>query len=393
MTLAEMLQERAKVFDSIKALQDKYTDGNVMDSADKDTFANLEKEFDSLTEKIEAKKKADERERKMAEIGDAAGKAKDKKTENFFAMALSGRAEAIERYCNSYSLGTNATAGYLTAPVEFVSELIKGLDDEVVMRRLARNVGTLGNAQSLGFPYRATEAVDADWTTEVGNTSEETTLTYGRKEFKPYRLTKMIKISRTLMNHSDMAERTLLDEIMYRVGTAQENAYMTGDGSNKPLGIFTASNNGISTSRDVSEGNTATAVTMDGLLSAKYGVKGQYHRNAQWVMHRDLVKMVAKLKDSEGQYIWQPSTQAGQPDMLLGAPVNMSEFAPNTFTTGKYVAVYGDFRYYWILDGDALNMQILDQLYATNNQIGYLVDYFGDGMPVLGEAFARVKLA
>ena len=89
--------------------------------------------------------------------------------------------------------------------------------------------------------------------------------------------------------------------------------------------------------RDRSTGNTQTAVTFDGLLEAKYAIKQQYWRELNWVMHRDAAKMLAKIKDSDGQYIWQPSVQLGQPDLLLGVPVRMSEYAPNTFTAGKYV--------------------------------------------------------
>ena len=59
----------------------------------------------------------------------------------------------------------------------------------------------------------------------------------------------------------------------------------------------------------------------------------------------------------------------------------------------QYVAVLGDFRYYWICDADPLTIQVLTELYATTNQIGYLYHYFGDGAPVVGEAFSRVALA
>ena len=129
-------------------------------------------------------------------------------------------------------------------------------------------------------------------------------------------------------------------------------------------------------------------------MNAKYSVKQQYRRNAAWMMHRDMFKMLAKIKDTDGQYIWQPSVALNTPDTLLGHPAYESEFAPNTFAAEKYVAVYGDFKSgYWICDADGMNIQVLDQLYATTNQIGYLFDYFGDGAPVLGEAFARVKLA
>ena len=71
--------------------------------------------------------------------------------------------------------------------------------------------------------------------------------------------------------------------------------------------------------------------------------------------------MAAKIKkDGEGQYIWQGSVENGQPDRLLGFPTNMSEYAPNTFATGKYVGILGDFKNgYMIADGDAISVQVL----------------------------------
>ena len=110
-------------------------------------------------------------------------------------------------------------------------------------------------------------------------------------------------------------------------------------------------------------------------------------------MHRDLVKEVVKLKDNDGQYLWQPSIVEGQPDRLLSYPVHMSEYAPNTLTSGNYVAILGDFNHYWIVDGDTMTVQVLNELFALTNQVGYVWNYFGDGAPVLEEAFARMKLA
>jgi len=261
------------------------------------------------------------------------------------------------------------------------------------MRQLSKVVGPIGSAQSLGFPFRSTDAASPLWTAEVTAAGEESTLEYGRREFKPNKLVRLIKLSRTLAQHAPMAESTVQEEIVYRLGLSAENAYLNGDGTAKPLGIFIANANGINTDRDVSTGNTDTAVTFDGLMEAKYAVKGQYHGRASWVGSRDLAKMIAKIKDGEGRYIWQGSVQNGQPDLLLGAPYYMSEYAPKTFTTGLYVAVYGDFKNgYMICDAADLNIQVLRELYAVTNQIGYLVDYFGDGAPVLPEAFARVKL-
>ena len=299
----------------------------------------------------------------------------------------------MAEYKNAMSLGVDATAGYLTAPVEFNSQLIRGLDNLLFMRQISNVVGPIGNAQSLGYPYRKTEAADGTWLAEVTTAAEETTLDFGRREFKPNKMAKVLKISNTLLGHSSMAEATLLREMQYKIGTGAEAAYMTGDGTAKPLGIFTASASGISTARDVSTDNTATSVTFDGLMNAKYNVKQQYLANASWVGHRDLFKQVAKIKDGDGLYVWQPSVIVGQPDRLLGAPVYMSEYAPNTFTTGLYTAVFGDFKQgYWICDAENIMVQMLKELFALTNQTGMLVHYFGDGAPVLEEAFSRVKL-
>lgn len=388
----EMKQERAKLNTDIRALMDKY-DGKELSAEDKGILAKMEKDFDILTDSITREERQLERDRLAGERAPE-DKPKDK-THDLFARALGGSAEAIREYMNAAAptLGSDAQAGYLTAPVQFVQKLIKGLDDDVFIRRLSTVVGPIGPAQSLGFPALTTDASDAAWTTEVAQAGEETTIEFGRREFKPNRLAKRIKISDTLMRHAPMAEETILSRIRYKIGIAQEQAYMTGDGSSKPLGIFVANADGINTDRDVATGNTATSVTFDGLMNAKYSVKQGYQRNANWIMHRDLVKMMAKIKNGEGQYVWQPSVQLGTPDMLLGAPVNMSEFAPNTYTAGLYAAVYGDFKAgYWVCDADQMYLKVLNELYAEYNQIGYVIHYFGDGAPVLSEAFARVKM-
>ena len=79
---------------------------------------------------------------------------------------------------------------------------------------------------------------------------------------------------------------------------------MTGSGSGQPLGMFTASDMGISTGRDVSTANTSTAFTVDGLINAKYSLASPYltSSNLVWILHRDAVKMARKFKDGDGRY-------------------------------------------------------------------------------------------
>lgn len=389
--ILEMKQERANLVNQLRDHIDQY-ENKEMDASAKETLASMEAKFDELNARIIAGEKQLERERI---IGDQHEDPQDKRPEinELFAKALTGESQHMEAYRNELKLTTDAAAGYLTAPVQFVQDLIKGLDNMLFMRQISKIVGPIGAAQSLGFPYRSTEAADATWVSEITTAPEETAVQYGRREFKPNKMAKLIKLSRTLIQHAPMSEGVVLDELRYRLAAGAENAYLNGNGSSQPLGVFTANANGIDTDRDVSTDNTDTAVTINGLINAKYSVKQQYWAGASWIAHRDLAKMVAKLKDGDGQYIWQGSVVTGQPDRLLGAPIYLSEYAPNTFSTGRYVAVFGDFRQgYWICDADSVAIQVLKELYAATNQIGYLVDYFGDGAPVLPEAFARVQL-
>jgi HK97 family phage major capsid protein len=104
------------------------------------------------------------------------------------------------------------------------------------------------------------------------------------------------------------------------------------------------------------------------------------------------VKQIRKLKDGAGQYLWQPGITADMLDEILGIPIIVSEYAPSTFTTGKYVGILGDFSYYWIADALDMQVQRLVELYATTNQVGYIARFETDGMPVLSEAFVRVTL-
>lgn len=287
---------------------------------------------------------------------------------------------------------SDTLGGFLQMPLQMVNGLIKAIDNQVWIRQWA-TVYQVPNAASLGAPELTADPDDADWTTELATGSEDSAMNFGRRDLHPHPLAKRIKISRKLLMKVPSSEALAIDRLSYKFAVAQEKGFLTGTGAGQPLGVFTASAQGISTGRDVSTDNTTTAMTSDGLKNAKYSIKGQYWPRLRWMFHRDGVKQVAKIKDGEGQYIWAESVRVGEPDRLLGFPVHMSEYAPNTFTTGLYVGILGDFSQYWIADSMAMDMQRLEELYAVTNQVGFIGRLECDGMPVLEEAFARVKLA
>ncbi len=282
--------------------------------------------------------------------------------------------------------------GYLATPMQFVDRLIQAIDNQVYIRQWA-TIFAVPQAETLGVPSLDADPADPTWTSELAIGDEDSSMNLGRREFHPHPLAQYIKISRKLLRMVPSAENLVIQRLGYKFGIVQESAYMTGTGAGQPLGVFTASNQGIPTTRDVSTGNTITSIQFDGLIEAKYALKSQYWPNARWMFNPEGAKQIAKLQDDDGQYIWRESVRVGEPDRVLGIPQYMSEYVPHVFTTGLYVGILGDFSYYWIADALNMEMQRLAELFAATNQVGLIGRLESDGMPVLGEAFVRVKLA
>ncbi|BBO81194.1 hypothetical protein DSCO28_17600 [Desulfosarcina ovata subsp. sediminis] len=288
--------------------------------------------------------------------------------------------------------GGDIDGGYLNAPEIFAKQLIKSLDDEVFMRKYASHFD-VKNGVSLGAPVLDSDVDDADWTAELLTGNEDTGLAFGKRELKPYPCAKRIKVSNKLLRTAALnPENIVRQRLSYKFGVTEEQAFMTGDGHNKPLGLFVASSDGISTGRDVTGSNTTTTIKADTLIDAQYAIKGQYAKKGTWIFSREAIRDVRKLKDANDQYLWR-SGLAGSPATILERPYEISEYCPNTFTAGQYVGLFGDLSFYWIATALQMQVQRLNELYAEQNITGFIGRLEVDGMPVLEEAFARIQLA
>jgi HK97 family phage major capsid protein len=396
----ELRQNRATLFEGMKALLDAAAAENRDLSAEEQaSFDRMDSELEGFTAQIEREERMEEHRRTVD--SDPASDPTPAPTPDpaeqyraaFRAYLRGGPQGLAPDEIRALEATKSDLGGFLVAPQAFVTELIKAIDDEVHIRPLA-TVQTLERAESLGVPALDTDPSDPDWTTELATGSEDTAMKFGKRELTPHPLAKRIKVSQKLLRQASTdVEALVRARLAYKFGLAQEKAFLTGTGVNQPLGVFTASAQGISTGRDATVGST-TDVTADGLIDTKYTLKAAYWRRARWMFHRDAIKRIRKLKDAgNNNYVWQPGLASGQPDTILDVPYLVSEFAPNTFTTGKYVAIIGDFSFYWIVDALDLAVQRLVELYAEANQVGFIGRYEGDGMPVLEEAFVRGKLA
>ena len=166
-----------------------------------------------------------------------------------------------------------------------------------------------------------------------------------------------------------------------RIGAKEEEAFFTGNGTGKPLGVLAATG-GAETGVTAA---SSTAVTADELMDLYYSLKSPYRKKSVWVLNDSTIKAIRKLKDSNGQYLWQPSLTAGTPDTILGRPVKTSAYMPAIAAGAKTIA-FGDFSYYWIADRQGRSFKRLNELFAATGQVGFLASQRVDGKLILAEA-------
>ncbi len=401
MNVKELLEKRGNIWEHAKALIDTAeAEGRDFSAEEQAQYDKMMGEMDELAKRA---KRLEEKQRLEAQMempanepvrvdpaADGEVKRQADLMPEFRAFIKSG---VVGPELRRLQADVDEQGGFMLPPEQFIADLIKELDNKVFVRGLA-TVIPVTTSDSLGVPTLEEDVGDPDWTTEVQEVNVDTGMTFGKRALTPHQLTKLVKVSMKLLRTSAIPVEGLVRErLAFKFAAAQENHFLNGNGTGQPLGVFVADTNGISTARDVSTGNTTSAIAADNLFEVKYALKEQYRGGAQWIFHRDAVKMIAKLKDGEGQYLWRPGLAVGQPDTLLNLPINESEYAPNTFTTGKYVGILGNFRYYWIAEMFGMEIQRLNELFAQTNQIGFIGRMWCDGAPVLESAFARVKLA
>jgi len=284
--------------------------------------------------------------------------------------------------------------GYFVVPEQIVSGILKTVDDEVFIQRASRVI-PLTTAQSLGVRKRITKSSTWGYGSELSDATDnmEDALTYGKRVLTPHYITGSNRISRELLRLAPQVESEVNSEIATELGEFLEQAYLFGDGQQKPLGLFTVDSEGIPATRDVSYGTTTTTFTFDTFQKAKYTLKQKYRRNAKYMLHRDVIAKIAMLKDSTNQYLWQPSRVVGEPDRINGVPVMESEWIPSTAGASLYFGILADFDYYWIVVGLDWDMQRLIEMRARTNQVEYVTRLKIDAMPMLDEAFVRLQYA
>ncbi len=376
--LQELIEKRAKAWEGAKAfVESKKDKDGLLSDEDVKTYHEMESKIQQFTDEIDRTTRMDAMERELSKpvntpltakpMGDM--KESEVKPSSVYKEAmLKALRSNFRQIDNVLQEKVDADGGYLV-PEEYDNRLIQTLNGENIMRSLANTITTSGDHK---INIAATNPAAA-WIEEGGQ------LTFGEATFKQvlldaHKLHVAIKVTEELLYDSAFnLEDYILEQFGKALANAEEDAFLNGDGTGKPTGIFHETNGGTHLTE-------VTAFKSDDIINLIHALKRPYRKSAAFIMNDKLIAIVRKLKDGNGAYMWQPSYQVGEPDTLLGYPVYTSAFAPE----GKIA--FGDFSYYNIGDRGTRSFKQLTELFAGNGMIGFVAKERVDGKLILPEA-------
>lgn len=385
MTINELIEKRAKAWESAKEFVDKHEQSNgTLSAEDSETYSRMEKEIEDLTAAIERQQRAERLEKSLEKsiseplVTNPQAHSAELKTgrasDEYRAAMLNALRSNFRNVSNVLQEGVDADGGYLV-PEEYDKRLIDTLDEENIMRTLGTRITTSGEHK---INIAATKPAAA-WIEEGG------ALTFGDAKFDQiildaHKLHVAIKVTEELLYDNAFGlENYIITQFGKALANAEEDAFLNGDGNGKPTGIFSAAGGGTSAA-------ITTKLSADDILNLVYALKRPYRKKAKFILNDKTLAVLRVLKDNNGAYIWQPAYQSGEPDRLAGFEVHTSAYAPEN------AIAFGDYSYYNIGDRGTRSFKQLTELFAGNGMIGFVAKERVDGKLILPEAVQILKI-
>ena len=397
MTVTELIENRNKAWNAAKAFVETRRDKDgILSEEDAKTYTEMEQKVKNYSAEIDRMQAMEAMERDLALPTSAPITAKpmngasdeeetgvkSKAYRKSFWNAMRQKVVRPE-VMNALQVGTDSEGGYLV-PDEFEHTLVEALQEENIFRKLAHIIQTASGDRKIPV---VTSKGTASWVDEEGSITESDD-SFGQVSIGAYKLGTLIKVSNELLNDSVFPlEGYISKEFARRIGAKEEDSFFNGDGDGKPVGIFHSTGGaqvGVTAA-------STSAITADEIIDLFYSLGAPYRKKAVWVLNDATVKSIRKLKDGNGNYLWQPALTADTPDTLLGRPVYTSTSVP-TIASGAKVIAFGDFSFYWIADRQGRIFKKLSELYATTDQTGFVATQRVDGKLILPEAIKVLQM-
>lgn len=392
--ITELRQKRGEAWDRAKAFVTEHQNENgSLTAEDRVIYERMLQEVDDLGDVINREERAAELDREMnaptnspltarpeQQINTRNGRASNEYKTAFWNMIRkrNGLASAV----NALQIGADSEGGYLV-PDEYERRLIDNLADENVLRGLCTIIRTENGDRKIPL---VTSHGTASWVEEEGLIPESDDA-FGQISIGAHKLGTIIKVSDELLQDSVFdIEGYIAREFARRIGAAEEQAFISGDGSAKPFGLLHDTNGagvGVTTA--------GTTFTAEEIMDLVHSVRAVHRQNSVFLMNDSSIKALRKLKDGNGRFLWEPGLKEGQPDMLLNHKIIHSAYMPEIAAGAKPI-LFGDFSGYWIADRQGRTFQRLNELYAATGQVGFRATQRVDGRLVESEKLKCLQI-
>ena len=372
----EALEARARAFEARKAVEES----DIESGEKRSKLEAIDADIDRLGGEAEQHVRSAEREAEfralsarlsgLEQSGGPARPSEPTESDQFRSLAVGEVRElAFDlREARVATVGTSNNAGTTTQNT-FVASVVEAMRERSPFFGLA-NVVTTGSGETIEWPVKLTRPTAAQVAENTAySTSDET---WGRTSVGAFKYGVMVQATEEIVSDSRL-------DILSILGTDAGEAVaddvvedlLTGTGTTKPWGWATRATGSVNAAN-------LAGVTFDNLIDLSYAIKSPYRRNAVYMFNDTAIKTLRKVKDTTGQYLWQPALTAGAPDMINGYPVLTDPNMPIAGASAK-VGLFGDPKKYLIRQAKDLRVVRSDEYGFDKDLITFKVTWRGSG--------------
>lgn len=372
----KMIEEMNQAFAVFKETNDQVqAEVKQYGAAASDLNAKMEK-IQAQLDKIELKAQ-----RVNTAPGERASETKTAETEAVLDYMRTGDPSNFK----ALSMDNNPDGSYLISN-QMANTIIERIRDFSPIRQVASKE-TISIGDTLLMPREGNTDYEAGWVGERQSRSETNTGDFEMVAIKVHEMYAQPAITQSLIDDRAFDFESYINRRLASLFNRKEgSAFIGGDGVNQPEGLLVSSQVAI----------VSGTLDFDSLIDMQAELREEYVPNAKFMMNRFTLACIRKLKDSNGQYLWQPSTQVGKPNTILGDPYVIADDMPNaenagTLVTGATPLLYGDFSAYCIVDKTGIGT-LRDPFTKKPFVLFYTTKKVG-GMVVNDQAIKKLKLA
>jgi HK97 family phage major capsid protein len=383
--IQEMREKRANIWEEMKSLNDKTKSENRDFTADEEKrYSDMDKDLTSLKGRIDREERLMNEENELnkrdysgagAPNGEQRGNDAEKQEAEHRAafrkfiiqgeQGLDAREKQLMAEKRALAVGS-AGAGGNTVPTGFYNDLIKALKLWGGMREVSRILPT-ASGNTLPIPTTNTTAQKGRLLAE--NTAASTLdPVFGQTSLGAYKFTSdIVLVSLEMMQDSAIdVEAFIRDEIAARIGRIQNQYYTTGSGTAEPQGVVTAAVSGkVGTTGQVS------SVIFDDLVDLIHSVDPAYRGASKFMFHDQTLKVLKKMKDSQGRPLYLPGIALNEPDTINGYAYQINQDMATMAANAKSI-LFGAFNNFWIRDVMDVQITRFAEKYMDSGQIGFV---------------------